>query len=93
LTLISYDIDNSRCAHIQQHQTPLNIKTDESKACEYGLRIKPKKGNAAMFYSLEEENQEEGKTDPWSLHCGCDVLKGEKWIANQWIWNAKGQFI
>eukprot|EP01102_Stenamoeba_stenopodia_P019526 TRINITY_DN7401_c0_g3_i1.p1 TRINITY_DN7401_c0_g3~~TRINITY_DN7401_c0_g3_i1.p1 ORF type:complete len:187 (-),score=27.30 TRINITY_DN7401_c0_g3_i1:45-605(-) len=79
--------------YVNSHATPETKIEDQSQACTYGLRIKPKKGNAAMFYSLEEEGHMEGKLDMWSIHCGCDVWKGEKWIANQWIWNQRqGRF-
>lgn len=26
-----------------------------------------------------------GELDLYSLHGGCDVIKGEKWISNMWI--------
>jgi len=26
-----------------------------------------------------------GDMDYWSLHGGCDIIKGTKWIANNWI--------
>ena len=26
-----------------------------------------------------------GPVDRYSLHGGCDVIKGEKWIANNWL--------
>lgn len=26
-----------------------------------------------------------GEIDEWSLHGGCTLLKGEKWIANLWL--------
>lgn len=26
-----------------------------------------------------------GSVDRYSLHGGCDIIKGEKWIANNWI--------
>ena len=26
-----------------------------------------------------------GEIDEWSLHGGCQVLKGKKWIANMWL--------
>ena len=26
-----------------------------------------------------------GERDDHSLHGGCDILKGEKWVANNWI--------
>eukprot|EP01116_Phalansterium_solitarium_P006419 TRINITY_DN18717_c0_g1_i1.p1 TRINITY_DN18717_c0_g1~~TRINITY_DN18717_c0_g1_i1.p1 ORF type:complete len:386 (-),score=52.72 TRINITY_DN18717_c0_g1_i1:141-1298(-) len=51
------------------------------------LSIKPRKGSAIMFYNLLEKGHMQGATDPMSLHTGCDVLKGEKFAANQWIRN------
>ena len=26
-----------------------------------------------------------GEIDEWSLHGGCEVRKGSKWIANMWL--------
>ena len=34
---------------------------------------------------LVEESGWLGEMDEYSLHGGCDILKGEKWIANNWI--------
>ena len=34
---------------------------------------------------LEEESGMMGEVDLLSLHGGCDVDKGEKWVANLWI--------
>lgn len=75
--------------YVNSHRTPDIGIEDYSRACEYGLKIKPKKGGAAMFYSLTEEGHMDGNVDPWSLHAGCDVFKGEKWLANQWIRNKR----
>jgi hypothetical protein len=55
-----------------------------------GLRIRPKRGRAVMFYNLLEEKQQEGIGDPLSLHVGCDPLDGaEKWLTNQWVRNKR----
>jgi len=74
---------------INSHTTPSIGITDYTKTCDYGLKLKPKKGRAVMFYNLLEDGHMDGATDPWSLHSGCDVLHGEKWIANQWIHNKR----
>jgi hypothetical protein len=55
-----------------------------------GLRIRPKRGRAVMFYNLLEEKQQEGVGDPLSLHVGCDPFNGaEKWLTNQWVRNKR----
>ena len=46
-----------------------------------GLSVKPKKGDALMFYNLLEN----GRTDGQSLHRGCPVIKGDKWTATKRI--------
>ncbi|WJX55287.1 putative prolyl 4-hydroxylase 9 [Trifolium repens] len=48
-----------------------------------GLRIKPRKGDGLLFYSLFPN----GTIDPTSLHGSCPVIKGEKWVATKWIRN------
>jgi prolyl 4-hydroxylase len=45
------------------------------------LSITPKKGAAAYF----EYGNSLGQVDPLSLHAGCPVLAGEKWIATKWM--------
>ena len=47
--------------------------------------IHPGKGNSVMFYSLLED----GNADDLSLHAGTPVKKGEKWLANFWVWDPK----
>lgn len=58
-----------------------------SHNCHKGLAISPRKGTAVMWYNhfLDEESGWMGPRDEYSLHGGCDILKGEKWIANLWI--------
>ncbi|XP_058772829.1 probable prolyl 4-hydroxylase 9 [Vicia villosa] len=48
-----------------------------------GLKIKPRKGDGILFYSLFPN----GTLDPTSLHGSCPVIKGEKWVATKWIRN------
>lgn len=51
------------------------------------LVVKPKRGTAIMWYShfIDEETGYLGKVDRMSHHGGCDLKKGTKWIANNWI--------
>lgn len=46
-----------------------------------GLRVRPRKGDGLLFYSLFPN----GTIDPTSLHASCPVIKGEKWVATKWI--------
>lgn len=49
--------------------------------------VQPQKGTAVMWYNhyADEEKEWMGDLIPFSLHGGCEVIKGEKWIANNWI--------
>lgn len=51
------------------------------------LRVKPERGKAVLWYShgLNNDTGWLGDGDPYSFHGGCDVKKGRKWIANNWI--------
>lgn len=48
-----------------------------------GLKIKPKQGSAIVFYSMLPD----GNLDERSLHAGTPVQRGEKWIANVFLWD------
>lgn len=72
----------------------LYIKTmDEDKFnlmefCHDGkLVVTPKRGKAIMWYNhfVDEETGWLGERDDYTLHGGCGVKKGFKWIANNWI--------
>ena len=47
------------------------------------LIIRPRKGGAVLFYNLLAD----GNADNLTLHAALPVLKGEKWLANFWIWD------
>lgn len=46
-----------------------------------GLKVKPRRGDGLLFYSLFPN----GTIDPTSIHGSCPVIKGEKWVATKWI--------
>ncbi|KAI4315041.1 hypothetical protein L6164_027889 [Bauhinia variegata] len=46
-----------------------------------GLRVRPRRGDGLLFYSLFPN----GTIDPTSLHGSCPVIKGQKWVATKWI--------
>lgn len=50
-----------------------------------GFKIHPGKGNAVLFYNLLED----GNGDDLALHAALPVNKGEKWLANFWVWDPK----
>ncbi|KAL8132383.1 hypothetical protein AgCh_008032 [Apium graveolens] len=57
-------------------------KTDDMSDCaKKGYSVKPRKGDALLFYSLHPD----ATTDPLSLHGSCPVIEGEKWSATKWI--------
>ena len=45
------------------------------------LKFRPRKGAAVLFYTVEPS----GELDPLALHGGCPVLRGTKYISQQWI--------
>jgi prolyl 4-hydroxylase len=50
-----------------------------------GLSVKPKKGNAVMFFTMTPDAQ----TDSATIHGSCEVVKGEKWSATMWTRTGK----
>ncbi|AET03705.1 putative procollagen-proline dioxygenase [Medicago truncatula] len=46
-----------------------------------GLSIKPKMGDALLFWSMKPD----GTLDPSSLHGACPVIKGDKWSCTKWM--------
>lgn len=48
---------------------------------ELKATIKPASGRAVKFYNLDAQ----GAPNPLTLHAGCPVLQGEKWLATFWF--------
>lgn len=46
-----------------------------------GLKVKPRQGDALLFYSVMPN----GTLDSAALHGSCPVVKGEKYVATKWI--------
>ncbi|KAF3326337.1 putative prolyl 4-hydroxylase 7 [Carex littledalei] len=52
-----------------------------SDCAKNGYAVKPRKGDALLFFSLHPD----ATTDENSLHGSCPAIKGEKWSATKWI--------
>jgi prolyl 4-hydroxylase len=60
---------------------PNGINPDFSDCAKYSLAVKPKKGDAILFHSMNAT----GDLEERSMHGACPVLKGEKWSMTKWI--------
>ena len=58
--------------------------------CRDGVRVDPVPGRAVIFYSLKAAYHLDStkSKDKRSIHGGCDVIKGQKLMANAWFYNA-----
>jgi hypothetical protein len=52
-----------------------------SDCARKGFAVKPRKGDALVFYALTPD----GEMDESSLHASCPTLKGSKWSATKWV--------
>ena len=56
------------------------------------LAVKPKRGDAVLWYNLKADGHMLGKLDPTALHGACNPGPGMvKWGANFWIRNRHAQ--
>lgn len=58
-----------------------NAEGFDFKSCDRGLKYTPRSGDALMFWSVNVK----GEFDKRSLHGGCPVKAGTKWVATKWI--------
>ncbi|KAL5983993.1 hypothetical protein ACLOJK_018095 [Asimina triloba] len=71
-------------ARVSYHEPPRRIATvkdDLSECAKKGIAVKPRRGDALLFFSLHPN----ATPDESSLHAGCPVIEGEKWSATKWI--------
>ncbi|PKA58830.1 prolyl 4-hydroxylase [Apostasia shenzhenica] len=54
---------------------------DLSDCGKKGLSVRPKMGDALLFWSMRPD----ATLDPSSLHGGCPVIKGHKWSSTKWM--------
>ncbi|GAU34237.1 hypothetical protein TSUD_210190 [Trifolium subterraneum] len=52
-----------------------------SNCAKKGLSIKPKMGDALLFWSMKPN----GTIDRSSIHGACPVIKGDKWSCTKWM--------
>ena len=57
------------------------VLTGNYGSCKGGLKVRPKKRSAVLFYDLKAS----GALDPTSMHGGCPVVSGEKWGGTLWL--------
>jgi len=63
-------------------KTPADHNPADWSECAKGkLGVKPKRGDAMLFYSLTPD----GRKDPSSLHGSCPVVRGVKYSATRWM--------
>eukprot|EP00249_Psilotum_nudum_P007568 c20660_g1_i1 orf=846-1700(+) len=62
-------------------QDPQTKDDTWSECSKKGIAVKPEKGDALLFFSLNPD----GIPDTRSLHGSCPVIEGEKWSATKWI--------
>ncbi|MED6205478.1 putative prolyl 4-hydroxylase 4 [Stylosanthes scabra] len=63
------------------HRRGSEKRTDLSECAKKGIAVKPRRGDALLFFSLHPN----AIPDTNSLHAGCPVIEGEKWSATKWI--------
>ncbi|XP_042311882.1 transmembrane prolyl 4-hydroxylase isoform X3 [Sceloporus undulatus] len=78
--------DNRTYEEMSLIQNDIDLR-DTRKHCDKGnLRVKPLQGTAVFWYNyLSDGEGWVGDLDEYSLHGGCLVTEGTKWIANNWI--------
>lgn len=78
--------DNRTYEEVSLIQNDVDL-LDTRKHCDKGnLRVKPSRGTAVFWYNyLSDGRGWVGEQDEYSLHGGCKVTKGIKWVANNWI--------
>lgn len=78
--------DNRTYDEMSLIQDDIDLR-DTRRHCDKGnLRVKPRQGTAVFWYNYLPDGQGwVGDVDDYSLHGGCLVTRGTKWIANNWI--------
>ncbi|MEW5303489.1 MAG: hypothetical protein WDW36_006175 [Sanguina aurantia] len=81
-----YDSRGGETVFKQEGREGGNRLITDWRNCDDGsYKYKPRLGDAVLFWSVTPD----GDLDPRSLHGGCPVKSGNKWVATKWI-RAKG---
>ncbi|CAA6663246.1 unnamed protein product [Spirodela intermedia] len=63
------------------NSSSLSYYSELSECAKKGLAVKPKRGDALLFWSMRPD----ATLDPSSLHGGCPVIQGNKWSSTKWM--------
>ena len=85
-SLEHYDIFGDRIATVLHYLN--HVEGGATVFPELNLRIEPEKGMALFWFNLFRN----GTLNPDTLHAGCPVIHGNKWIANKWVRNVGNIF-
>ncbi|CAL8335490.1 unnamed protein product [Merluccius merluccius] len=78
--------DNSTYEEVSLIQNDVDLLDTRRNCDRSNLRVKPTRGTAVFWYNyLSDGKGWVGKQDQYSLHGGCVVTRGTKWVANKWI--------
>merc|ERR1712228_737188 len=81
------DIDMEKYDPFKWRMSENNLPEKYCNDQTENLKVKAEKGKALIWFNhlLDDETQWIGDVDIYSMHAGCAVIKGNKWIANHWI--------
>ncbi|CAA7399694.1 unnamed protein product [Spirodela intermedia] len=65
----------------KMNSSSLSYYSELSECAKKGLAVKPKRGDALLFWSMRPD----ATLDPSSLHGGCPVIQGNKWSSTKWM--------
>ncbi|KAK6321163.1 hypothetical protein J4Q44_G00081390 [Coregonus suidteri] len=78
--------DNRTYEEVSLIQNDVDLMDTRKNCDKSNLRVKPIKGTAVFWYNYLSDGQGwVGEQDEYSLHGGCVVTRGTKWVANNWI--------
>ncbi|XP_066553664.1 transmembrane prolyl 4-hydroxylase [Amia ocellicauda] len=78
--------DNRTYEEVSLIQNDVDLLDTRKNCDKSNLLVKPSKGTAVFWYNyLSDGKGWVGELDEYSLHGGCVVTQGTKWVANNWI--------
>ncbi|XP_038668179.1 transmembrane prolyl 4-hydroxylase [Scyliorhinus canicula] len=78
--------DNRTYDELSLIQNEVDLRDTRQNCDRANLLVKPVQGTALFWYNyLSDGEGWVGEQDEYSLHGGCVVTRGTKWIANNWI--------
>ncbi|KAM3877705.1 transmembrane prolyl 4-hydroxylase [Diretmus argenteus] len=78
--------DNTTYDEVSLIQNDVDLLDTRKNCDKSNLRVKPTKGTAVFWYNyLSDGRGWVGEQDEYSLHGGCVVTHGTKWVANKWV--------